>query len=615
LAVVLGASPIQPPALPADPVPFEARLAWEPRPVRHPVQPGELLPEPPFVPVHALEVRGEVVVSPSGGAAFWLRPLERVRVHAPPGAPVFFARARGAADGPASSRALVELKAEPVSPGVFVLGEPPGPGSAWFIGADAEAKVRVERPIARGGELIWEELRREVLRFVDGQASPPPLPYVSGAEEVSAELELGEAVAEALAKAQVSARARRAFSAWRKAHALRRLEELRPLSPSFFDLVPLDAAFPGAGPVVALPEGNAEREYRLLSGATSAWEGELSGAGSLRVEVRPLFTATEGGPRLAELRVERDGRPLASHAFVPEPARRVEGPAGAFPLPEVLGLPSGERVGWREELRVGLPPGRHRYRIHLSGGPLLARVTVAQRRPRSTDVLAGRASWASWLSEAEAALADERSPAASLVRVLVAGTRGEAAPPVIARADVERLPRLAGALLAVAVAEERRGAGEDVGPALEVALRAIEGDASGHGGLRARLARVLIASGRVHQARRLLESATGAPTLPELLALADVYRLDPLEVLPRSREISVLHRAWQQAPFAPEVRARYLDAWARSTWTQLPPEDPASRAEGLRWLDVEPPEPDTVPGHDPDTFWPLSAGRVHRVVA
>jgi hypothetical protein len=604
LLVMLPAAVLAAP--PVEPLRSVEGLSWEVRPVRAPVPPAEVRAAAPYVPDGVPQVTGAVEVGPERGAALWLGPLDVARVTGAPGALRFVRVPTADAPGP---HLRLEEDGVPEKPGRWYLTEPMGPGSVWVVTATKPGRIWVERPRAHETGHTDEAMREALLRWVDGQGPRPPLPFHAS---LRTRLELDAELESALAQGEPEGSPlRAALREWRKAAALREWAQVSPLRGTSLRvsrprLPGQEVSLEGLGAPWARPEEG-----------TGGWAVELEGPGVLALEVRPLLTAPEARPVAVEV---RSGGVTVSRADVaPEPAW-VDGSTDvALPTdrrPRVL--PSGERVGVEEELRVALRPGRHAYRVHWDGGPVLLRARVASRRPRLGEALSREADWHHHARKAWDAVKADGSPRAALLRRRLATlapelASGNAGPAPVT--DAGGLPPLLRALVALDDVSGERA------PEAAEALRSLEGDAgttplAWH--LRLRAARLLMDMRQTDAAHALLGTAPSFPEPGWLAAEAAglVARLplgDPL----RGRELAALELAWRAEPLSPEIRRRYRSAWWRaSRWTRVvpAPEEDATVLVPTRWLDVQRLDEEEGPPAS-GALWPLKPGTTARVRA
>jgi len=581
-------------------------LSWESRPVRAPVPPADVRATAPYVPDGVPQVTGAVEVGPERGAALWLGPLDVARVTGAPGTLRFVRVPTADVEGP---HLRLEEEGVPEKPGRWYLVEPMGPGSIWVVTATKPGRVWVERPQHYETGHTDEAMREALLGWVDGTGPRPPLPFQAS---LRTRLELDAELAAALAEG-VPERAplRTALRDWRKAAALREWTQVSPLRGA--SLRVSHPQPPGAS--VSL-EGMEAPWVRPGQG-TGNWAVELEGPGVLALEARPVLYGTDTPPVALEVRSQ--GMTLARVDVAPEPAWMDGASDVALPedrRPRVL--PSGERVGAEEELRVALRPGKHAYRVHWDGNPVLLRARVVSHRPKLGESLANETHWHDYARKAWDAVKADRSPRAALLRRQLAAlapelTSGDATLTAVS-AD-EELPPLLRALVAVDDASAERM------PEAVKALRALEDKAvatplAWH--LRLRAARRLLDMRQTHAAHVLLGTAPSFPEPGWLAAEAAglVARLplgDPL----RSRELAALELAWRAEPLSNEIRRRYRSAWWRaSRWTRVvpTPEEEAPPLLPTRWLDVQ--RRDDEEGTAASgALWPLAPEATARVHA
>jgi hypothetical protein len=612
---------------------WDEGIRWVEQPVRAPVDPDAVRPEAPFVPDRVPQATGEVAVAPGRAAVLWLGPLEVVRVTGEAGS-VRFLRVPSAPKG-ASSRVALEEDGIPARAGVWYLAEPMGSGSAWVVTAGRPVAVKVERPAPASGAKVEEAIRAGLLKWVDGGAELPPLPFHAELRaRLEAEAELGAALQEGAAG---DAPLAQAVAAWRKASALRAWLLAEPLSPATFRL-----SRPAPEGAAAVPLEGVSPHFQRPAAGRSEWQLPLSGPGVLALDVRPLLPASPGGAAggAGAVRVVEvlDGeRVLARLDVAPRAAAVPDEAPDALPGERtVRTLPGGEQVGALEQLRVLLRPGRHTYRVRWQGGPLLLRAEAGDRRPWLFEAVKREAGWQDWASRAAGLLAQDASPRAALLRRRLAEmdpALGRASEPALA--DGSALAALPPTLRALAALEHAASlAGLPGQERARAARLAAAGELLGAGAAdsalawetRLRLARVHLAEGRADAARALLAGAAGFPRLGWQAAQAAelVARLpaEPAEgpgrgrdEALRSREVAALELAWRQEPLSEDIRRRYRAAWWHaSRWQRLAPAPRRGGAEAAavqHWLDLRALQPGEQPGAD--ALWALAAGTTARV--
>ncbi|NPC77688.1 hypothetical protein HPC49_05395 [Pyxidicoccus fallax] len=581
-------------------------LSWEVRPVRAPVPPADVRAAAPYVPDGVPQVTGAVEVGPDKGAALWLGPLDVARVTGAPGTLRFVRVPTADAPGP---HLRLEEDGVPEKPGRWYLAEPMGPGSVWVVTATKPGRIWVERPHGHETAHTDEAMREALLRWVDGEGPRPPLPFHAS---LRTRLELDAELESLLAEGEPEGSPLRgALREWRKAAALREWAQVSPLRGSSLrvsrpDVPGQEVKLEGMDAAWARPEET-----------TGSQAMELEGPGVLSLEVRPLLSGPDMQPIAVEVRSA--GQTVSRVDVAPEPAW-VDG-ATDVALPterRARVLPSGERVGMEEELRVALRPGKHAYRVHWEGGAVLLRARVASRRPKLGEALAGEASWHGHAKKAWDAVKADASPRAALLRRQLATLTPERASEDASLTSVTDVKGLSPLLRALVALDDVSGARA---PEAVEALRSLQGDAGStplawH--LRLRAARLLLDSKQTDAAHALLGTAPSFPEAGWLAAEAAalVARLplgDPL----RSRELAALELAWRAEPLSAEVRRRYRSAWWRaSRWTRVvpAPEDDATVLVPSRWLDVQR-QDDEEGTPSSGALYPLTAGASTRVRA
>ena len=572
------------------------------QPVRAPVAPDRVLPVPPFVPAGVPEQSGEVAVGPDRAAALWLDPLDVVRVRHQ-GA-LRFARLAGGE----GARARIDEPGAAIAPGVTYLAQPPGRGDVWMIWAERAAAIRVERPIARDGRVIWDDTQRAVLEWIDRGGAPADhaaIPIADGAYGAALQLEADAVLGAQIEAAWPEPRLARAVRAWRKSSVVAALTAVRPLVAPQLALTPLDdLAGMGGDVTVPDPRAPAPRPYQRV-GAARPWKLRLDGPGALRVEVRAILPALAAAPSAGvaaepptvTVAVSAEGRRLgrrsigAAYATAP-PATD---PPPAFPLKEPLRSAEGDYLGDRVAVSVPLLPGSHEYEIAVEGAPLAVRATAARRRVRIGEAL-GDDDVDDFARAALAALDGQAGDGAALVRRLVASRapapKGTAEAPAAADPGSWRpLLRLAWHAAAAQVA------GRDQ---LVAMLRAQPAPAGPEvWALVLQLARRLADPDDV---RAIYQAVRGAPPpslVPELTQL--LPRATPLERI-RNWPLAAAEVASRARPVDPAIASAAHAAWRTGEWSLI--------AAQLRDPDAEPPPPRRwlVEGH-PSPMTPPRAWR------
>lgn len=610
-----------------------AGLVWQAAGVHHPVEvpssgvPRELtaLPRrapgaaPPALP---LPLKAEPVrVGPKRAAMLRIEPLQIARVRVVGAGRPTFHRVNGA-EGAAWASTL-ERPME-MSPGTWLLEQPPGGPGYWLVTAPTDTTVLLEVTVPRTGDLIWEHAVAAVLGWIDEGGELPPLPEVPGAKAVARELVAdAEIAAEILAASGGDAALHRAVAAWREASAIQHIDTLRRPIRASFALEPGTRALPGARPI------GVSGWHRVRGPQSATWE--LTGPGVLWLEARSVGAGVEGsmtvssaGQRLASATVMRPAaetggaespwltggqtREGLSEETESEGDKDMSEESGAAPAGEgrlarrlrLTGGSSGEDidlgaqaadgagpderiaprlaaatgapVGPRAALRVPLAPGRHSYTITLSGADTVMLTRVGRRNQRIASALRGEAIGGLVRRGRRAAEASD-SPQAPLIRALLARIAGE---PVQVPEGEEPSPKLAlTRALLVAQAD-----GQDAATRLKRAralarkIAGIESD-----GLVWRARRIgielLEGTGEIGLARELAGKKVAQAPVEVLQRLARQVAGPALAV--RSPAVAVLELARRQAPLDPELRAVYRDEWRTGTrWAALRADDGAS---------------------------------------
>jgi hypothetical protein len=595
-----------------------AGVVFAAQPVRTPVLPDAVSAEAPFVPSSASETTGTIGLGPERAAAFWLDPLDVVRVRSLAGGAggLHFARVLGGGH----ARARVDEPGVPAGDGITWLAQPPGRGDVWIVWAERPARVRVERPVRRPGRMIWEHAQAALLAWIDHGGDFPTLPLGEGTRAFALRVRAEERLGHELIAAFPAASLERAVRAWRQASALAGFLTLRPLAAAFFRTTPVDDDLAGLGATVEL-EGAGDDvgpPYRRLDGPSRQWTVSLQGPGVLRVEARALFSGQvlATAPPEVALAVSSGGVLLGRRAMQAQPAMAPDDrdPPPAFPRRVPLRSGAGDYLGERVIVTVPLYPGRNDYQLEVAGGPLALRVTAARRRPRVGEALGGASDTGSFVADARAALAGDDSPGARVVGRLLDELDGSAPGSV----DARTLPPLL-SLYLLASGDQP----EDVARAVRALPAASASELVWTLVLRA--ARRLYGRHEYVPMRALLHAAPGlppSPLLPELVQLLPPPT--PLERL-RSQPVAALDVAWREDPMDPAIAQGYRAAWRGSTWALVPPQrddGEAAPARPASWL-VEAGEPSSSPTHaeepprlyEPGALWHLPLGTRVRVSA
>lgn len=654
------ASPRGEAATPNATAPVTAGQLWIRQRVRYPVATADLSATDPFVPAGVPEVEGFVEVGPKRAAAFWLDPLDIVRVRQMNPAAAFnlhFARIEGnnplvysvssatpgatpaAAPSPDLAHAVLEEPGIPQGPQYRYLSQPAGGGAVWYVDANVPTMIEIERPYLDSGRLAWETAEADVLRWIDRGGPMPPLP--PGSSEVRMRLEAESEIARELSKA-ASLATKSAVRSWQKASALQQIRLLRPLLRPWFAPKPLESRLPGAGRSVNLDLDNPQladanaRAYREIPGKPEPLKVTLRGPGVLQLEARGLLQGQPPDVPPFELSVRTAGGViLGDRRFRPRQVRVPDPPEGtAFPAPTPLTIRSGEWVGEKERLAVPLLPGRHEYEILVAGGPMIARVAAARYSPSIGPALVGKTTPAAWAQAALAGMRRDRSPAAEALRTLLLPLSGPLPARLPAANVFDALPPV---LRVVATIESLRSSPAGTGDARrEVearavsALRALPPDAASPRllwYLRVELTRILFLDEADAQIRVLLDG-TSDPPAAALSSLAQFLpEPAPFRAM-ESRRLVYEEFAWREAPADPLARQRYLDLWNRETaWARLGTdheENPGSFTL-IPWSWLENRSPDwaqsnpvlvrSLTAFDDGLTWRMPTGVVRHVVA
>lgn len=189
-ACVAAAHPA--PGVPADRV-------WRRQQVRWPVLLDQVEPTAPWVPASARDTDGPIEVDGERAAALWLGPAQVVRVRAIDGDQGALSLHRVV--GGDGARGVIGEPGVAVSGGIALI-EPAGPGAVWVIRAAVATTIVVERSAPRGSRLAWEQIRRDVLGWIDRGGAPPVVP---GDDDGAAALRLRAGAAVVAALGEVAA--------------------------------------------------------------------------------------------------------------------------------------------------------------------------------------------------------------------------------------------------------------------------------------------------------------------------------------------------------------------------------------------------------------------------
>jgi hypothetical protein len=301
---------------------WRAAYAWQPAWVQHPVAvtavgvPELLRGLAAGATPGARPLRGAVTVGPRTAVMLRLEALgvARVRLEGGGDGALRFLRVSGEAGAAWTAAEEQPMK---LSPGTWLLEQPPGGASYWLVAAAREQRVVLETVAPRTGDLIWEHAITAAVAWVAEGGPVPPLPAVPGAEEARRELLADAQIAEEFARVERNdAALLAAVAAWRAAAAIQRIDALRrPIRPAFA-LEQRPRVLPGATPVAGSPGWQ-----RVRGAARVVWR--LTGPGVLWVEARSVGAAGEGA-----VRVEASGRTLAQARLLRPVAGREEGEEG-----------------------------------------------------------------------------------------------------------------------------------------------------------------------------------------------------------------------------------------------------------------------------------------------
>jgi hypothetical protein len=313
--------------------------------------------------------------------------------------------------------------------------------------------------VARGSEpgYSWFELETRALTWAEGPLHVP-FPALAAPERIDFDgfSALDRALSNGIAAAKNPADARRFATAIRRVMALRAVRGLRPVSgfPYFFDETPALAVTPKEP---ALAEGF----YGVPPGG--ALETRVEGPQILHVWSRGVRGDVDRIVRLRVLEGDRvravgGGRVLRSgeaQSETPPP----EAEPGDVPLRRAV---------------VQVPPGEHRYKIEITGGPAFVRMLAAKPVVHFEDLASGTKSEQAQLELASDACKRGDAPAICAMALALSGKDDEQAGP-------ERGSLSYGAALAAAPREVRaiadnlaRGGPRD--PSADLELAASDGD-------------------------------------------------------------------------------------------------------------------------------------------
>ncbi len=620
-----------------------AGLVWQAASIYHPVEvpasgvPRELTQLPRRVagasaPALPLTQKAEAVrVGPTRAAMLRIEPLQVARVRVVgEGRPIFH-RING--EEGAAWASTLERPME-MSPGTWLIEQPPGGPGYWLVTAPTDTQVLLESTVPRTGDLIWEHAVAAVLGWIDEGGDLPPLPEVPGSKAVRRELLAdAEIAAELLRDAGGDAALHRAVMAWREAAAIQHLDTLRRPIRASFALELRTRTLPDAQ---VLPVSG---WHRVRGPQSATWE--LTGPGVLWLEARSVGAGVEGsmtvsaaGQRLASTMVMRPAAetggaesPWLTGGYAREGLAEETGEEkaadgakdmsdGAGDAPEgrlarklrLTGGSSGEDidlgasaadgggpderiaprlaaatgapVGPRAALRVPLAPGRHSYTITLTGADTVMLTRVGRRNQRIASAVRGEAI-GGLLRRGRRAAAASDSPRAALVQALIARLAGD---PVTIPGGEEKNPKLALTRALMAAQVDGLDAPTRVKRARALArqIGTIEAD-----GLVWRARRIgielLEGTGEIMLARELAGKKVAQAPVEVLQRLARQVAGPALAV--RSPAVAVLELARRQAPLDPELRAVYRDEWRVGTrWAALRADDGASTP----WTWIEP---------------------------
>ncbi|MBA3452739.1 MAG: hypothetical protein H0T42_06600 [Deltaproteobacteria bacterium] len=585
--------------------------------VRFPVAVAEVSPAAPFVPAGVAEVTGAVDVGPERAAVVWLDPLAIVRIRHDANRMPRFMRVVGS--GPA--RARVREPGIASAPGVTYLAQPPGRGDVWIIVADAPATIRVERAIIRSGRMIWEDLQRTLLAWVESGTGPlPAIPISDGSRLLAAELEADATVGAAIERAFPQASIRAGVRAWRKAGVIAGVTATRPFVTPQLAVSTLDLDGMGDDVTVAAPTGAGQPYHHVTAPRTIVVT--LEGPGALRVEARAVLPSPDGVTLAPDATVRAPvaitiasrGTALARRALAAGYASTPDAlePSAALPVRTPLVSEEGDHLGDRVAVTIPLFPGRHAYEIVVDGGPIAVRASVARRRARLGEALRGTDDVDRFVRDAKASLEGEQSAGADLVRHLVIRRAGEPRPssglPAAALPPLLRLAWLSAASAVddggtIAAASSAIGElAAPIDPAAWVVVIA--------------LARQLANADDAALLLRRMPGEAPARLVAELVTL--LPRPTPIERI-RNWQLAAVDLAWRAQPLDPAIAFAERAAWRAGEWALIAPlaRDPGvDPPPAQRWL-VEA----RVGGGElprswrPGDLWRFTPGRAYSIKA
>jgi hypothetical protein len=521
---------------------------------------------------------GEVTVDARRGALVRLGPLQTMRIRAEPvkagegrRAPLKFVRLSDAT--PATSRVAVEEAGLEVSPGTWLIEQPPGSSGDWVIAAAEPTRIVALGPTPRRGELIWEHVAGALIEWTARGGELPPLPEVADAPIVRRELLADAAIAAAIAESDPNDRdLQEAVRHWRTAAALQRVSVLRPPDRPTFAM---------------------ENGPRALQN-TRAMKDE-SGREWLSTDRGRTWELTMTGPGVAWIAARHAGHKGDADLVVTVAGRRL----GRIELQQAA---EGRLYGPTRRVAVPLVRGEHTYRLRVSDDALLD-VKVGQLNERLATSLRGEGI-DDFVRKARRALTRTTSKRAYLVEALLATVDGR---PIVGELDAGD-----SAALALTVAW-LKGQEHDLPTARRRALArelARHADAVADPSLsdRARAAALdmLEGSGDQALARQLAGPRAADLPAPTLERLARLIEGPALPV--GSPALALFESARRRAPYDLALRDAYREHWAESTrWSTLHEDD--GSAPSLQWIEPLPDDAARTP--QSSSLWSLQLGKDH----
>lgn len=523
---------------------------------------------------------GEVTVDAKNGAVVRLGPLQTMRIRAEQAgagrrAPLKFVRLSDAAPG--TSRVAVEEAGLEVSPGTWLIEQPPGSAGDWVISAGEPTKIVALAPTPRRGELIWEHVAGALIDWTARGGELPPLPEVAEAPIVRRELLADAAIAAAIAESDPNDKdLQEAVRHWRTAVALQRVSVLRPPDRPTFAM---------------------ENGPRALQN-TRAMKDE-SGREWLSTDRGRTWELTMTGPGVAWIAARHAGHDDDAELVVTVAGRRI----GRVDLQEAA---EGRLYGPTRRVAVPLARGEHTYRLRVSDDALLD-VKVGQLNERLATSLRGEGT-GDFVRKARRALTRTTSKRAYLVEALLATVDGR---PVVGELDAGNSSALKLTVAWLKSQEDRLPAARRRELARELARHAdAVADPSLSDRARAAALDMLEGSGDQALARQLAGPRAADLPAPTLGRLAQLIEGPALPV--GSPALALFESARRRAPYDLALRDAYREHWAESTrWSTLHEDD--GSAPSLQWIEPLPDDAARLP--QSSSLWSLQLGKDHTVKA